>query len=253
MMAAIKSELRKILTVRSTYGISLFFLLLTGAISFYGVGYKATPSDLNQHLLSGTLPNLPGVIAFAGAFVALLLAAHEYRYNTIVYTLSASNSRMKVLVAKLTAAFSFTFIYSILVTAICFGLMVAGVLAAGHSLPHQDINYLSYFIKTIFTCEGFAMFALLVPTLVRNMQASVAVLLIVPNTLEALISALIKSSDKWLPFRSLSQVTAIQPTLPKGAPAPDLVSPLHGAVIFLIFLAAGWLIGWYLFLRRDAV
>jgi ABC-type transport system involved in multi-copper enzyme maturation permease subunit len=252
MIPALKAEIKKILTVRSTYGIGIFFLLLTGAISFYGVGYKAGPSDLNPHLFSDTLPNLPGVVAFAGAFIALLLAAHEYRYNTIVYTLSASNSRTKVLVAKIIAAFSFTLIYSLAVTAICFGLMTAGVLAAGHTLPSQDINYLTYFAKTVFTCEAFALFGLLVPTLVRNMQASVAVLLIVPNTLEALIGSLVKSSEKWLPFRSLSQVTALQPTVPKGQAPHDMVSPARGAAIFAIYLIAGWLITWYIFLHRDA-
>jgi ABC-2 type transport system permease protein len=251
MIPAIKAEIKKVLTVRSTYGIALFFLLLTGGLSFYASGYKVSPGDLNGSLFSSTLQELASTIAFAGALVSLFLVAHEYRYNTIVYTLSASNSRSKVLAAKILTAFGFTFIYSIIVTALCLALIAAGVAMAGHALPHQDINYVAFFAKTVFTCEAFALFAVLVPTIVRNMQASVAILLIVPNTLEALISIAVKQPEKWLPFRALAQVTA-RPLVIKGGTGNYGVSPARGAVTFLVYLTIGWIITWYLFLRRDA-
>jgi hypothetical protein len=87
---------------------------------------------------------------------------------------------------------------------------------------------------------------------VRNMQASVAVLFIVPNTLEQLLGLVVKHPDKWLPFTALAQMVEPPVRLGPHGGTPNLVSPLRGGVTFLIYLAIGWLITWYLFLRRDA-
>jgi ABC-2 type transport system permease protein len=253
MKSTLSAEFKKLLTVRYTYAISIFFLLLLGFISFYGQGYKAEPGTINNLFLAGTIVAIANVASVAGGLIGLLLMAHEYRYNTIVYTLASSNSRSKVLAAKIISVFGFVLVYSILATALGLALTALGAKVAGHSIPHQDINYLVFFAKSVFTCEAFALVGLLIPALVRNMQASVAVLFIVPNTLEALLSIVIKHPDKWLPFHALAQVTE-PPIMPDklGHIAFNEVSPVRGAVTFLIYLAIGWLIGWYLFLRRDA-
>lgn len=250
MIPAIKAEIRKIFSVRSTYAISLFFLGLVGFICFYAKGYKVVPNALNSQFLAGTITPIANITSVAGALIGLLLMAHEYRYGTITHTLTASNSRGKVLTAKLVAVIGVVFVYTAAVTAIGLGLSVAGLVAAGHSLPHQEISYLAFFVKTIFFCEAYALVGLLVPTIVRNMQAAVAVLFIVPNTIEGLLTLIVKHPDKWLPFMALSQLSA--PPVPNGAPGSNLVSPLRGAVTFAIYLAIGWAIGWFLFLRRDA-
>jgi ABC-type transport system involved in multi-copper enzyme maturation permease subunit len=253
MRPQLKAEFRKILTVRSTYAISLFFLILLGIASFYGQGYKATTAGLNQLFLAGNITMVANITSIAGALIALLLMAHEYRYNTIVYSLTAVNRRSKLLASKFMAVFCFVFVYSILATLLSFGLTVLGAAIAGHHIPPQDINYLTFFGKVLFFCEGYSLVGLLIPTLIRNMQASVAVLFVVPNTLEQLLGLVIKDPEKWLPFMSLAQV--IEPPIlpgPKGHVQSNPVSPEHGAVIFLIYLIIGWVIGWYLFIRRDS-
>lgn len=251
MIPALRSEFKKILTIRSTYAISIFFLLLLGAITFYGQGYKTLPKDIDSHLLAGTLTVTANIASIAGALIALLLMAHEYRYNTITYSLSSVNSRGKVLTAKILSVLSFVFIYSLVVAAIGLILTAAGVLAAGHNLPHQEINYLLFFAKSVFFCECYALVGLLIATLVRNMPAAIVILFIVPNTIESLLGLIIKHPEKWLPFLSLSHVVdpAITPT---GNNASSLISPVRGGTVFLIYLVSGWIIAWYLFLRRDA-
>jgi ABC-type transport system involved in multi-copper enzyme maturation permease subunit len=258
MMPTLRAEFKKLFTVRSTYVVSLTVLLFVGGlISFYGQGYKTDPSELNSLFLAGTVQVVSSVIAIAAAVVALLLLAHEYRYGTIVYTLVNSNSRSKVLAAKIITVLVFVFGLSLIVTSVSLGLIVAGVAAAGRTLPHQDINVFVYLIKSIFLCEGYALVGLLLAALVRNLVGALVILLIVPNTVEGLLSLLLKHNSVYMPFTALSQVVR-PPVLAVAAntknPLGDTgyLSPTKGALVFLVYLVAGWIITWYLFLRRDA-
>lgn len=250
MKPALRSELRKLFTVRSTYLVGLFTFILICFLSFYAQGYKNT--QLNSLWLTNTLSSVSNTASFFLAIIALLLMAHEYRYNTINYTLTAANNRSKVLAAKIIAIFSWTFLFVLIADLLGLGLMLLGAKAAGHHLPHQEINILTYLGKSIFYTEGFVLVALLINTMVRNLAASVAILFIVPNTVEGLLRIAIKQPEKWLPFSALNQVVQPQLVVQGGAGGGYLVSPLRGAIIFLIYLLAGWFIAWYLFLRRDA-
>ncbi|HSW78648.1 MAG TPA: ABC transporter permease subunit [Candidatus Babeliales bacterium] len=267
MIPGIKAEFKKLLSVRSTYILMLGFLLLGAFISFYVHGYKDSglPNITGQSpqdqagaalFLASSITSIPNILSVAGALIALLLLAHEYRYNTIVYTLTASNSRSKVLASKIIAIFCLVFVYTLVSTAILLGLVLAGVAIGGHSLPHQDINYLVFFAKSIFFAESFAMAGLLFIALIRNQVGAIAALLILPNTIEGLLSLLLKNNSVYMPFTALQQV--IQGPVIKGArPAhPDnpmgTLSALHGAEVFLVYLVVAWVVTWYLFLKRDA-
>src|ERR1700690_121413 len=98
MRAALKAELRKLLTVRSTYFILIVVLLLEVLFAFYISGWRATATDLHSSgALSSAVTDAVTAVSIFSALVALLLFTHEYRYNTIMYTLTASNSRSRVL------------------------------------------------------------------------------------------------------------------------------------------------------------
>ncbi|MGA3150074.1 MAG: ABC transporter permease subunit [Candidatus Saccharimonadales bacterium] len=258
-----KAEFRKLLTVRSTYVISLVFLLLAGFLAFYVQGFKNS-ADLNltngtaRFFVAGTITQIADTLAVAGALIALLLLAHEYRYNTIVYTLTTSNSRSKVMASKIVAILVYVFIFALAAAAIVLGLIWAGVAASGHSIPHQDISYLTYLAKTIFLCEADAMAGLLFISLIRNQVGAIAALFIIPNTVEGLLSLLLKHNSIYMPFTALQQV--IQPPVVNGIAASHrtrdmttgYLSAPRGALVFLAYLIVGWIITWYLFLRRDA-
>ncbi len=267
MISTIKSEFKKLLSVRSTYILMFSFLMLGVFISFYVHGYKDSGlANITGHspqdkagaalFVASTIGSIPNILSVAAALIALLLLAHEYRYNTIVYTLTASNSRSKVLISKIIAIFCLVFVYTAISTAILLGLVFAGVAAAGHSLPHQDINYLVFFAKTIFFTECFAMSGLLFIALIRNQIGAIAALLILPNTIEGLLSLLLKTNSVYMPFMALQQV--IQPPVITNAVAarPDnplgTLSAVRGAEVFLVYLIVGWAVTWYLFLKRDA-
>jgi ABC-2 type transport system permease protein len=266
MIAALKSEFKKLLSIRSTYLISLFFLLLVGFLAFYVQGFKNVPIETTSpvdHIkaslfLAGTINQFANVISVAGGLIGLLLLAHEYRYNTIVYTLTSSNSRSKVLASKIIAVLVYVFIFSTLATLLALGLMKAGVAAGGHSLIHQDINYLTYVAKSVFLSEGFAMAGLLFAALVRNQVGAIAALFIIPNPVEGILSLLLKHNSVYLPFTSLQQVVQTPViTSPQGVnkaaeASTGYISAPKGALVFMAYLVVGWAVAWYLFLRRDA-
>jgi ABC-type transport system involved in multi-copper enzyme maturation permease subunit len=250
MIQALRAEFRKMLSIRSTYFITLFAVALVSFLSFYVSGFQDSKHMTNLFLAS-TLPQVGGTISAFGAIVAILLMAHEYRYNTIVYTFTASRSRSKVLAAKIIAVFAYVFVFVAAIDALALGLMILGTKASGHTLSHQDINLVSYFIKTLVYCEGIALAGLLLVTLIRNLTASIVAIFIVPGTIEGLLSLLLKSHKDYLPFTSLAQV--LTTTAPGAGPLPPgTFSPLQGGLYFGAWLLAGWIITWYLFLRRDA-
>lgn len=262
MMATLKAELRKLLTVRSTYVLSIIFLLLGAFFTFYGHGFKdsAVLSDPRTAagaslFVASSITQLANVLSVSCALVALLLLSHEYRYGTIVYTLTASNSRSKVLASKIIAVLCYGLVYSVISTAILLPLVWLGTAAAGHSLPLQDINLLVFFAKTVFFCEAFALAGLLFVTLIRNQIGAIAALLILPNTVEGLLSLVLKNNSVYLPFTALQQV--VQPPVLVGAVPvrPETVGVLSapkGALVFVGYMVVFWIIAWILFLRRDA-
>ena len=133
MLATIKAEFRKLLTIRSTYAITILSLLLIGFIAFWGMGWHGGPV-LTPTRFQDAAFNLLSIMGIFSGIIAILLITHEYRYNTIAYTLTASNSRMKVLLAKMFVVS----IYSLVITAItiAFGL---GCLALGAHMNHVNI------------------------------------------------------------------------------------------------------------------
>jgi ABC-type transport system involved in multi-copper enzyme maturation permease subunit len=267
MIPALRSEFRKLLTTRSTYIISIIFLGLSAFVDFYARGYKDTISQQAMFtssdpimqaqsalFVASSITQIATLISVAGALIGLLLMANEYRYNTIMYTLTAVNRRSKVLAAKIIAVMTYVLIFSVVSTTICLALIWAGAALAGHGLPHQNIDLLIFFAKTVFFAEAFALSGMLFAALVRNQVGSIAALFILPNTIESLLSLLLKHNSVYLPFLALSQVIqapVIGASHQESSPLGTL-SASSGALVFTGYLVFGWIVAWILFLRRDA-
>ena len=272
MMSELKAEFKKLLTVRSTLVISAIFFLLACFLAFYIQGFKnagdlamlkGTPAivEASRRLfVAGTITQTANILAVAGGLIGLLLLAHEYRYNTIVYSLTISNNRSKVLAAKILAILTYVFAFAFISTVIMLALIYLGASVDGHTLMHQDINYLTYIAKSVVLCEAYAMAGLLFVALIRNQIGALAALLILPNTIEGLLSLLFKQNSVYMPFTALQQVVQA-PTIQGGVKiaahaARDMntgsLTPPRGALVFLAYLVGGWIVAWFLFLRRDA-
>lgn len=258
MISALKSEFRKLLTVRSSYVIAGIALALVAFVSLYIEGYQNGPLNTTgpgAHVfLAYSIVQHANILAIFSALVALLLLTHEYRYNTIMYSLTIINRRSKVLASKIIAVVVYTFVLALIGAVLGFVCMVIGLHLSGHALPAQTIDYFDYFRRLLFFCEGYTLAALFLAAVLRNQVAAIAVFFIVPSTVESLISLLLKDKTVYLPFTALGQV--IQPPalsgLTREISSRGSLTPGQGTLVFLAYLVAAWIIAWVLFLRRDA-
>lgn len=255
MLASIKSEFRKLLTVRSTYFITAIALLLIGFISFYAMGMQAGEAVKNPKYLTGVILDS---VNFATAFisiVALLLLAHEYRYNTIMYSLTSSSSRNKFLIAKIVAATGYAFMLVLLV-----GVLAPLLASLGASVKHLDVvpqtlQYGDLLWRILFAGFANAMVGLLFIALIRNQIGALVAVFLIPTTGETLLTLLIKEKSIYLPFSALNEVISTANTRLDSGDSPFVqghLSPIKGAAVFGIYLVIGWIVAWILFLKRDA-
>jgi ABC-type transport system involved in multi-copper enzyme maturation permease subunit len=250
MMPAIKSDLRKLYTLRSTYLFLLAALAIIGIFAFWVEGYKAGINSLSVHdshklatLIRDAITNLAGL----GGLVAILLMTHEYRYNTINYTLSLSRSRSQTLLSKVITVSIFALFFTVFVTVFSVAAMYLGIAIQGASLSHQVIP-MDLIWRTLFVGWGYAMTGLLLATIIRQQVGVVVAFLFLPGVVESLLGLVLKDNRTYLPFTALQQVTGLQGDIG----LKHLLSHGEAALVFMFYLVIGWIIAWYLFLRRDA-
>jgi len=252
MIDTLKAELRKLLTVRSTYITSGLALAITIFVSFYIEGYRGlsgSPASIGgAGALEEIIVNVASTVAVFTAIVAVLFMAHEYRHNLIMYTLTASNSRTKVLLAKIATITVYAVLFTVLSTAVAIGSYYIGLALRDVSLPAQAIDFWYISGRVAFYCIANALLGLLLASLLRSIVGSIAILFIASSTIEPLLSLVLKENAIYLPFSALQQV--ITPGL-KIAEAGTL-SAGRAVLVSLAYLTAGWLITWWLFRRRDA-
>ena len=244
MIACLKYELAKLFSIRSTYIMSLLaaaFSVLMVVISV--VNYK--PGSLGSTTLAQLIFDTPLVASIIGSIAAILLVGHEYRYNTIAYTLTASRSRAKVLLAKATV----TILFSAGLAAACIGIGIMcfyiGISFKEITLPPQNFELWDAVLRSVLSCVGDALLGLVIALLVRNIIFAIAAIFMLP-TIEQVLSIWLKDNAAYLPSHALQQLSYIP------GQAGAVFSPLKGGLIFLAYLAVGGAIAWLLFLRRDA-
>lgn len=246
MIAAFKSELYKLLTIRSTYIISLIGVAILGLFVFYGMGIKASPEALQHptYLMENILSSVQNLSIFA-TLIAILMMTHEYRYNTITYTLTTSNSRTKVLLAKMGVLSLFALVFAAVVAVLGGLFVLLGVHLGGHELVSQTVYYQEIVWRSLAHVWGYVMLGLMLATLIRSQVGTIVALFILP-TIEQLLSVwLLKDSSSLLPFNTLN-------TIISGHSGTPDVSTVEAAKLFLLYLVGGWLVTWVLFKKRDA-
>jgi ABC-2 type transport system permease protein len=248
MINSLKAEFRKVFTVRSTYFILAIVAVLFFFFAFYVSGWRVDKADLHNPLtLSSDVTGAINIVALFVGLIAILLVTHEYRYNTIMHTLTLSRSRSRVLLAKV-------LVITVLALAVT---AITAFLSPVLSVWGADLNHLHFAPQTfdyghlIWTCLffgwGYAMIALLLASLIRNQIGAIVVLLIAPETIEGLLSLILKKNTAYLPFTALHNVIDVGPGI-----SSNVMTAFHAALVFMCYLVVGAIVAWILFLRRDA-
>lgn len=254
-MAILRSEFRKLLTVRSTYVMFIVAILIVGLLAFWVEGYKgiggSPASMLTDKALETIFKSSAMVAATFGGIMAVLYAVHEYRYNMIVYTFTAANSRTKVLLAKFITMVMYAVIFSFICGAIGIGLYYLGLHFRDASLPAQNIDWLNATGKVLFYNIAQILIALMIGIVTRSIAAGIAIIFLIPITIEPLLGLVLKQKAAYLPFAALERVA-----YGEGAGMVEVVpgelSVTRAIVVSTIYLVSAAAITWLLYLKRDA-
>ncbi|MGH7234264.1 MAG: hypothetical protein ACREF7_02360, partial [Candidatus Saccharimonadales bacterium] len=181
------------------------------------------------------------------ALIAVLLFTHEFRYNIAAHTLTLSNSRNKVLAAKIIVVSIIALVAASVVGILSPLLSIAGINANHLHLVHQSYYFWGIAWRGLVYGWGYAILALLIATLVRDQIGAIITLLIFPDLVEGLLSIWLKGNIVYLPFSALHSMLGAGFNSGRSN-----LSPVHSMYVILIYLVVGWAVAWYLFLKRDA-
>lgn len=249
MINSLKAELRKIWTVRSTYGFLLFSLFLMCVFAFWVEGIKAgdgSKAVSDPYKLASLLRDAITNLAFWGSLVGVLSVTQEYRYNTITYTLTSSRSRSQVLLSKILAVTIFSIVFTLFVLVFAGALMYLGLAIKGFTLSHQIIPS-SLLWRVFFETWGSSMLGLLIAVIVRQQIGAIVTFFAISVIVEPLVGLLLKDNRIYLPFLALQQVTHLE-----GSDLQNVLSHGKAALVVCVYIVVGWAVAWYLFLKRDA-
>lgn len=249
MLATIKSEIRKLFTVRSTYLLSAIALALTVLFAFYFEGYKGNTGTAASLLAPTALQEIVGNGAGLGvmfiAIIAILFMAHEYRYNTIAYTITLNTRRTKVLLSKLLVISGFAVIFGFIAAGVALGGYMLGLSLRDAVLPAQEFDAVVQIGRVAFYYVGYAILGILIACLVRSLVAAVSTLLLYSAIVEPLLGLLLRDNAKYLP------VTALDSTV-GAAMVPNMLSANTAILVSSAYLIGGLIITWIMFVKRDA-
>jgi ABC-type transport system involved in multi-copper enzyme maturation permease subunit len=255
MKSQLAGELRKLFTVRSTYIMTALGLLIVVVTAFWVEGYKGISGSPAANLESNAVEEIIKNTALSGGgfgvIIAILFMAHEYRYNTIMYTLTASNSRHKVLASKIIVMLGFGIALTFTSIVVGLALYDLGLSFRDATLPTQEVNWPYMGGRILFYNLAQMMLGLILATLTRSITAAIAIVFLAPATIEPLLGLLLKEKAAYLPYASLERVISAF-----GGEAAQIVSGTLsvGRAVFVAstYIIIGWIITWYLFIRRDA-
>lgn len=249
MLAALKSEYKKLLSVRSTYFVTGFMLILAVFLSVYVFGFKSTPemTQTPSFLTGITMIALSTFTIFA-SIITILLVAHEYRYNTINYTFTAINSRLKVLFAKTVVALSYATVVGLAVMVVALFGTKLGLAWSGTEIAPQVYDWASLWWQALGYLWGYVFAALIIVVLVRGLVGSIVIFFVAPS-IEQLLQLLLKDNVNYLPFHALDSIMPSNGFAPGGNAA---LTHLTALAVFAVYVLVLGVISTVIFVRRDA-
>jgi ABC-2 type transport system permease protein len=244
MIAQVRIELLKLVTVRLTYGLLAFAAGLTGIFSVIEAsraGQSAGVAPLNTYAGLATIVT-GGVwgLLFA-AVLGVTISSGEFRHQTATLTYLATPDRTRVLAAKMLAA---------AVGGAAFGLAVYLVaaavglgFAAGHGYPVSvgAVTFVRFGVGHLVGGALLGCLGAVLGSLVRSQLAAVIGILVWSIILESLIGGLFTSVRPYLPYTAGTTLAGTALGAAGFGPAHGVSGgaalPFAGATALLVGLA----------------
>jgi ABC-2 type transport system permease protein len=251
-MNAFRAEVRKLLTVKTTWVITAFgwglVVLVTSAAVF---------STLIGEPFAGTDPEIAAAVEQLGStaiivlIVALLAMTTEFRYGTIGRTLQIVPSRTRVLVAKLAAGVVYALAYYLTSLALVGALLALGSAVHGLSLSAGALTVAALWQAPVALVLN-AVLGVAVGALLRSQVVAITAVLLWFFVAENIIATLLPAAGRWLPFQALNSLFLGEETRQAAAEAgAQLLSSPAALGVFLAYVAAAGIAAVTLLRTRD--
>src|SRR5215204_7168589 len=260
MTDALRFEGLRLSTILSTYWSLSLGLLLCGLVAL-GFGLDTRGPDVGPAeatlLLTAGGESLPfSLMGFAAALVGIFATGHEYRYGTILPTLTAMPRRSALLAGKLLIVAAISVVAAVTALALCW---LVGTLTLG-PLPRLVEEPIPAVVagQTVLVVLHGVLGAVL-GQLTRGITAAIVIVLIMPLLIEPVITALaglealgwLRDVVPYLPFTAGMRLVSAG-LAAAGQDGATLLSRWEGGAVFAGFVALLLAAAWILFERRDA-
>ena len=243
MIAEIRSEMRKTLTVRSTYIILGLGVALVALTNGWITGYKSQLQG--GDFIAGLITTSVQVSGFLLGLIVLLQVTHEYRHNTIYHTLTLGKNRTAVMLAKTIVATLAVLVGTALIAATGVSSGIIGRIISGQDIGPQVIPWIDTFARVSVYSWGAGMYALFIGLLVRHQAGALVLYLFGISIIEQFLTLILAKNAGYLPFRALESI------LLEGE-ITGVFSYEKSMVVVVGWVIAFGLGAWALFVRRDA-
>jgi ABC-2 type transport system permease protein len=228
MIDLIAAEWLKLRTTRLLLGV------IPVAIAISCAAVAGSVLTVDDAKLAST-PGIRHVFSVTGAGVivvlvlGILVAAGEYRHDTIADTFVTTPRRHRVVAAKLTVGAGLGVVAGVLLAGASVG--IAGVLyrSRGVALPFGDAELWLTLAGTVAYTTLFAVLGVAVGCLVRNQVLAVAGALAWFAIVEHTLVNLVPSVGRWLPAGAGQAILR--------TPLDGLLSPVAGTVVLAMYAA----------------
>lgn len=254
MVTTFRAEFKKLLTVRSTYILLTVSLLIAAFFATYVFGYKGNMQQATSPaFLTDIFQVTLGVFTTFGAIVSILLIAHEYRYNTILYTLTWNKSRIQILLAKAFTVLSFMTIGGFLVLAVSYAGVHLGLSLRDASMGPQNFELFDMVWRYAAYVWSYGLIGLILGILLRSVVAAIVAFFMIPALEGILGSLLLKDDAKYLPFRVIDTIPTTGAAESIAATSGfSMLSSEKAAMTAALYISILGIVATILFIKRDA-
>ena len=190
------------------------------------------------------------------ALIGVLAAGHEYRYGTIIPTLTAMPRRSALLAAKVLVVATVSAIAATAAIALCWlvGTLTMDPLPRLVEPPVPAVLAGQIILVVLHGVLGVAL-----GQLTRGITAAIAIVLLLPLLIEPVIAALagldaldwLRQIVSYLPFAAGMRLVSAGLTEVSQESGP-LLTRWQGGAVFTGFVVVILAVGWIRFERRDA-
>jgi len=243
MITAIRTEVRKLRTIRQPWGLLALCVALTALFTIL----RASRAGTTGHMAIPALNTAAGVTrVITGTEFGLLLAmvagsiivTGEFRHSTITGTYLATPDRLKVLLAKLPTAAALGALFGLAATVVTTGLGLAFVAGKGYPLALGTATILRYGAGSVLGAALLAMIGVGAGSLVRSQLATSISVFVWSFVVEQLIGGLFSSVAPYLPFTAATSLGGTPIGAATALPFAAAAAVVVGAAALLCAVAA---------------